>query len=196
MRRPMFPKQTQLQNSTLAIHTVTAIVSYRSAVPPSAMLPLLERRLKVAGGGTMSGFTSSNTKAPPMPTREESTKPVLVPSTRYHKKGLTRAKVRLTCWVDSQGKLRCIAEKPCQYTERSRVIRRGEKGKKKQKKKKEEQGYKIARTIAKAIPTNTPIPLIIGFQSPIVPESSKCSEESSTMEVRREGRVTLALLSG
>lgn len=107
---PMFPKQTQLQNSTLAIHVLTPILSLvirpSDRMPSKEELPAFARGIGVAGEGTISGFTPSSTTVPAIPTIADRKKPGFERSTRYHKTGFTSASVRDTCKVDCQGSLR------------------------------------------------------------------------------------------
>ena len=107
--RPMFPKQTQLQNSTLAIQVPTPIVSF--VILPSNptsfdTLPALTLGDGVAGGGTISGLTPSITAVPARPTMVERRKPGFERSIRYHSTGLASASVRETWSVDCQGSFR------------------------------------------------------------------------------------------
>lgn len=107
---PMLPKQTQLQNSTLAIHVLTPILSLvirpSDRMPSKVELPAFARGEGVAGEGTISGFTPSSTAVPATPTMADRKKPGLERSTMYHRTGLTSASVRETCRVDCQGSLR------------------------------------------------------------------------------------------
>lgn len=106
----MLPKHTQLQNSTLAIHVQTAMLS--GLISPCGEIALVELGtipaggVTIAGEGTISGLTADKTAVPAIPTIAESTKPGLERSTRYHSTGLTSARVRETCKVDCQGSLR------------------------------------------------------------------------------------------
>lgn len=108
-RRPIFPKQTQLQNITLAIHVATPIVSF-VIIPlkssPFDVFAALALGEGVAGEGTIPGLTPSNTAVPVRPTTVERTKPGLERSMRYHKTGFASASVRETWSVDCQGSLR------------------------------------------------------------------------------------------
>ena len=54
----------------------------------------------------MSGLTPSRTAVPAMPTSAERMKPGFERSIRYHRTGLTRAKVKETCKVDCHGSFR------------------------------------------------------------------------------------------
>ena len=117
-RRPIFPKHTQLQNNTLAIHVATATspCDIPIAIIPSSEArpePLLndEAALEEEEGSaccaeTISGLISSRAIMPVMPIRLDRTKPDLDRSMRYHRKGLTRARVRETWRVDCQGVFR------------------------------------------------------------------------------------------
>lgn len=107
--RPILPKQTQLQNITLAIHVATPMVSL--VIIPSNPSPLdvwaaLAPGEGVAGEGTIPGLTPSNTAVPVRPTTVERMKPGLERSMRYHNTGLTSARVRETWRVDCHGSLR------------------------------------------------------------------------------------------
>lgn len=111
-RRPMLPKQRQLQNSTLSIHTPVSIVSLL-ARPPSAEAPspcavaLASRALdSCAGAGIMSGLTPSRNTEPTRPTVADSRKPGLERSISHHSSGLTMASVAEICSVDDQASLR------------------------------------------------------------------------------------------
>ena len=107
---PMFPKQTQLQNSTLAIHVLTPMLSLvirlSDKLPSKEAFIAFARRKEVAGGGTISGFTPSSIAVPAIPTMADRTKPGFERSIKYHKTGLTSASVKDTCKVDCQGSLR------------------------------------------------------------------------------------------
>jgi hypothetical protein len=110
--RPIFPKQTQLQKRTLAIHVPTPMLSFvirRFKPDPSSCDEsfLMEILVKDAeGGGTMSGLIDRSTKVPATPTTAESRNPGLDRSMIYHRAGLTRARVRETWRVDCQGSFR------------------------------------------------------------------------------------------
>jgi hypothetical protein len=99
-RRPIFPKQRQLQKRTLAIQVATPMLS--SLTTPALMgqgeLPTLPESFKelVAGAGTILGLTPRRRAAPVRPTTVERRKPALVRSMRYQSTGLTRARVRET----------------------------------------------------------------------------------------------------
>lgn len=54
----------------------------------------------------MSGLIPSSTAVPTIPMNAERRNPGLERSIRYHKNGLTMARVRETCKVDCQGSLR------------------------------------------------------------------------------------------
>lgn len=64
---------------------------------------LLERVEAGAGEGKKTGL---KTRVPNVPTRRESRRPGLVPSSMYQRTGLTLRRVRATCMVDVQGSLR------------------------------------------------------------------------------------------
>lgn len=77
---PMFPKQTQLQNRTLAIQVTTAIVSsvIKMSLPSFcdnsvARLDLVD---SVVGGGTNDGLIKKRARVPKIPTAADRTKPV------------------------------------------------------------------------------------------------------------------------
>lgn len=59
-----------------------------------------------AGEGIISGFEASKRAVPVAPTALDNRKPDLERSTRYHRAGLTSARVREACIVDAQGSLR------------------------------------------------------------------------------------------
>jgi len=144
--RPILPKHTQLQNSTLAIQVETAMLS--GLTSPCGGIELVEFGPKPAGGitiageGTMSGLTANKTAVPVIPTTVDSKKPALERSTRYHSTGLTSARVSETCKVDCHGSLR--------YSNISEVIPEVD------------TGY---RTMANAIPMKAPMLLTTEFQS-------------------------------
>ena len=113
-RRPMLPKQTQLQNNTLAIHVPTPMLSVLSqGCIPFSEAPELEWTLEDegkgeavagakgeaatgAGGGTMAGLILSNTAVPVIPTAADRRSPVFDRSIRYHSTGFARARVSET----------------------------------------------------------------------------------------------------
>ena len=103
----MFPKQTQLQNNTLAIHVQRPILSFvtERKDPDSCKEAFSGICLSedIAGAGTMSGLMPSKTIVPATPTVAERKKPVFDLSIRYHRTGLARANVKETCRVDCQG---------------------------------------------------------------------------------------------
>lgn len=120
--RPMFPKQTQLQNKTDRIQMppsrLSLLTSPNHVPDPKASPPTLigwcrivefaiREVLAVAGLGIISGFDTSRRVVPIAPTAAESIKPGLERSMRYHSAGLTRASVREACRVEVQGSLRC-----------------------------------------------------------------------------------------
>lgn len=108
---PIFPKQTLLQNSTLAIQVPIPMLSL--LIRPSCT-PYSRDRFEnelalgdgVAGDGTISGLTPKAMAVPARPTSTERRKPGLDRSTRYQSTGLTRARVNETWEVDCQGSLR------------------------------------------------------------------------------------------
>ena len=107
----MFPKHTQLQKSTLAIHVETPMLSL--LMMPSVVtlsmetLRVFDRGGVIDGVGTMLGSIPNITTVPMTPTVVDRTKPGFDLSMRYHNTGLTRARVNETCKVDCQGSLRC-----------------------------------------------------------------------------------------
>lgn len=107
---PMFPKQILLQKSTLATQvqtpTLSLLMSPSYIVFSTDEFPALPETNEAAGEGTMAGFTPNTIAVPIMPTNDERAKPGLERSMRYHKTGLTRAKVREACKVDCQGSFR------------------------------------------------------------------------------------------
>ena len=97
----MFPKQTQLQNKTLAIQVHIAMLSfvgYRDDT--TACTELFPERCAfgdgAAGDGTMSGLMPSRATVPPTPTTVENQNPVFDRSIRYHRTGFARASVSET----------------------------------------------------------------------------------------------------
>lgn len=58
------------------------------------------------GDGIISGLSPSSIAVPVIPTNEERKNPGFERSIRYHRTGLTKAKVSDTCTVDCQGSLR------------------------------------------------------------------------------------------
>lgn len=58
------------------------------------------------GDGIISGLSPSSIAVPVIPTNEERKNPGFERSMRYHRTGLTNAKVSDTCTVDCQGSLR------------------------------------------------------------------------------------------
>ena len=98
----MFPKHTQVQNSTLAIHVPTTILSggmpvYQIlACGTDASSPATGDGAVAAGEGTISGLMLRTASIPVKPTTVENTKPDLERSTRYHRTGLARERVRET----------------------------------------------------------------------------------------------------
>lgn len=107
--RPIFPKQTHAQNSTLAIHVPTAMLSCdrptsTSYSSPEPGIVILVDGL--VGAGTISGLSPRMVPIPASPTTVDRIKPGLERSTRYHSTGLTRARVSDACAVDCQCSLR------------------------------------------------------------------------------------------
>lgn len=116
----MFPKHTQLQNSTLSIHTPDSNVSELASPPRSRLsshlsLPdeedddhgsELVLNSELEGVGIISGFTPSSKPAPATPTAAERRKPALERSMSHQRSGLTSARVMDTCKVDDQASLR------------------------------------------------------------------------------------------
>ena len=113
--RPMLPKQTLLQNRTLAIQVLTAIVSLLTSLVPqlklccdTSMTGMACARGDGAGGaGTILGLMPRSTAVPVIPTMADRRKPGFDRSIRYQSAGLTMASVKDTCKVDCQGSLRC-----------------------------------------------------------------------------------------
>lgn len=108
---PMLPKHTQLQNSTLAIQVPTPILSSEESPSNPGWFPDTFARDNfcgcMAGDGTISGLTSSNTIVPATPTTADKMKPGFDLSIRYHRTGFASASVRETCRVDCQGNFLC-----------------------------------------------------------------------------------------
>jgi hypothetical protein len=109
--RPIFPKQTQLQNKTLIIHVPHSTVSFATK-PPKTSFAIYVALLDAiwvddAGDGIISGLRLSRTVVPKTPTAAERRKPGFVRSIRYQRTGLTRASVREAWRVDVHGNLRC-----------------------------------------------------------------------------------------
>lgn len=95
--RPIFPKQRQLQNSTLSIQTPVSTVSWL-AKPPNAKgslsKPFEELRLGMPdGAGMISGLTPRRNIEPVRPTAADNTNPGLLRSISHHSSGLTNANV-------------------------------------------------------------------------------------------------------
>ena len=106
--RPIFPKQTQLQNKTLASHVhipmLSAVGSLEAALFSTGLLPARWALGDGADGdGTISGLMLRSAIVPPMPTIVDSKNPVFDLSTRYHNTGFARANVTETCSVDCHG---------------------------------------------------------------------------------------------
>jgi len=108
--RPIFPKQTQEQKSTLTIQIPPSIISLLTRAGCNNCAAFTEefrfRRENAAGEGIASGFETRRSAAPVVPTAVLRMKPGIERSMRYHKTGLTRARVREACIVDAQGSLR------------------------------------------------------------------------------------------
>jgi hypothetical protein len=114
----MFPKHTQLQNSTERIQippsTLSLVKKPRPMLVESGMrewgsMDALAAREEVAdaGEGIMSGLEARRRAVPVAPTALERMKPGFERSIRYQSTGLTRARVRDACSVEAQGSLRC-----------------------------------------------------------------------------------------
>ena len=107
----MLPKQTQLQNRTLAIQVQTPILSceMKLSMPTSGAVLLASVALGgcVAGDGIMLGLISNSIEVPTIPTTADKMKPGIDLSITYHSTGLTSARVNETCIVDCQGNLLC-----------------------------------------------------------------------------------------
>jgi hypothetical protein len=107
-RLPIFPKQTQLQNSTLKIQTAPSMLSCPNhspvQLPPFPRYGYFEVEFpKDAGEGIISGFETRRRAVPVAPTAVERMKPGFERSIRYHKTGLTKARVKEACRVEVQG---------------------------------------------------------------------------------------------
>jgi len=126
-RRPIFPKQTALTNSTLAIHVATPTVSWpnnpsTSASPDgpfTAAVPFPRDAITrpccpcpCPGGGTQAGLMPSNTPVPPIETTVDSRKPGAERSSRYHSAGFASARVSESCIVDCHDNLRMAKATP------------------------------------------------------------------------------------
>lgn len=110
-RLPMLPKHTQLQNKTLSTHIPVSIV-LSVAKPPNTVgsppvWPVWFRCKSCdeypIGAGIISWFNPSATMEPARPTAADNKKPGLDRSIRYHRNGLTAARVIETCIVEAQG---------------------------------------------------------------------------------------------
>ncbi len=159
--RPILPKQTLLQNRTLATHVLTAMVSLLincTRKPEScrdvvfAVGGAYALGDGVGGAGTMLGLIPSRKAVPATPTTVETMNPGFERSIRYHRAGLTMAKVNETCNVDCHGSLRCGPVSRCKRNRFGGLV-------------KPIQDPKRARTIAKAIPTKAPMLRTAGVQS-------------------------------
>jgi hypothetical protein len=120
-RRPMLPKQTQLQKSTLPIQIPHSMVSGLTQfpttpeplrpvalpTPPGAVVIWEAVCAAEAGDGIISGFRERRTVVPDRPTRIDKINPGAERSIRYQRAGLTRARVREACSVDVQGSFLC-----------------------------------------------------------------------------------------
>src|SRR3569833_573642 len=114
----MFPKHTQLQNSTLSIQIPVSNVSFL-ARPPSTSGPAEDAASAsldplrygagawCAGAGIMLGLRPMSAADPARPTAADSRKPDLERSRRYHRKGFTSASVSDSSMVEAQGSFRC-----------------------------------------------------------------------------------------
>jgi hypothetical protein len=154
--RPILPKHTQLQNSTLIIQIPPSMPSLLTYPPRSSIIVLcwtvafLEEE---AGLGIMSGFETRRSAVPVAPTPKERMKPGLERSIMYHRTGLTSANVSEACRVEVHGSFLCRTH----VSQYSRCRKKGRGG----------------RTIAKAIPTKAPTLRMTGVQSaPKMPEES------------------------
>jgi hypothetical protein len=110
-RLPILPKQTQLQNSTLAIQVATPMLSALTSpeLTGQGELPIVIEAFEgaAAGAGTILGLIPRRMAVPARPTTDDRRKPALLRSMRYQSTGLTRARVNETWSVDCQGSLRC-----------------------------------------------------------------------------------------
>lgn len=117
---PTLPKHTQLQKITEQIQVATPTQSPPSPIPPGAskspagrLLPLNalashpRTNCNEVGAGIQSGFTASSRAVPKRPMDVERSRPAVVRSRRYQRKGFVRARVRESWRVVSQGSLRC-----------------------------------------------------------------------------------------
>ena len=107
----MLPKQTLLQNRTLAIQVLTPMLSMLTKLPYPELLCKMLAALAFgegagAGESTRLGLMASETAVPERPTTVERMNPGFDRSTRYHSTGLTNANVNETCSVDCHGKRR------------------------------------------------------------------------------------------
>ena len=104
----MFPKQTQLQNKTLAIHVHMPMLSFvgnrEDSISCTDSFPArCALGEGAAGEGTISGLMPSRASVPPTPTTVDSKNPVFERSIKYHNTGFARASVSETCKVDCHG---------------------------------------------------------------------------------------------
>lgn len=112
----MFPKHTQLQNSTLTIHTPISTVSpstgrgARLAVAAHDENELCAACHALDGAGITSGLTPSSSADPVSPTQVDSRKPGMLRSMSHHRSGFTRASVAETCSVEAHASLRCACQ--------------------------------------------------------------------------------------
>ena len=115
-RLPILPKQTQLTNSTLAIHVATPTDSllhrpatssepWCSCVFESVLLMMAA--CEAVGEGTRSGLMPSRSAVPESATVVLRMNPGALLSRRYHSVGFDRARVRESWRVECQGILRC-----------------------------------------------------------------------------------------
>ena len=107
----MLPKQTLLQNKTLAIQVLNPILSMLIKLSYPELLCKKLAALAFgegagAGESTRLGLMLRETAVPARPTTEERMNPGFDRSTRYHSTGLTNANVNETCSVDCHGRRR------------------------------------------------------------------------------------------
>jgi hypothetical protein len=106
-RLPIFPKQTQLQNNTLKIHTAPSTPSLPTPFPiPIPCSQIVPFEGELAGLGKMFGFEARRRAVPVVEMVVERRKPGLERSIRYHRAGLTRARVRDAWREEAHGTLR------------------------------------------------------------------------------------------
>lgn len=112
-RLPIFPKQTQLQNSTLSIQTPVSTVCWvakppsisKSSEPASAVML---RASCLAGVGMISGLKPISNTEPVNPTKADSRNPGFERSMSHHRSGFTSANVIEICKVEDQASLRYV----------------------------------------------------------------------------------------